>query len=334
VELTHDGVAGWDYATPLPSLDLMVQQATEDVRQKAAVFWSPDSTRLVTYRIDSRQSGRFTSLQFVPPDQLRPKSFTYVYPLPGEVLAKAEPMVFHIQSGRRVAVKTPALELPFQEGPGFEWLPDGRSFYYDYDERGDKAKELRIVDPEDGEQRVLVREQSERYVDPGITTFRLVHATGEIIGTSERDGWSHLYLFSQKAGQLPFQLTRGAWVVREIEHVDEQARRVYFRASGRETAEDPYQTHLYSVGFDGKGLSLLSPENGDHTVSISPDGATSWTTTRGRTRLASRCCAALRTGPRCVRSRQPTSARWPLWAGVCRSPSMGRRPTARRTSMA
>ena len=71
LQLTHDGVAGWDYATPLPSLRVMVDQGTEDVKQPAAVFWSPDSSKLITYRIDSRNSGRFTSLQFVPPDQLQ-----------------------------------------------------------------------------------------------------------------------------------------------------------------------------------------------------------------------------------------------------------------------
>ena len=83
LQLTHDGVAAG--TTPLLSLRLrvMVDQGTEDVKQPAAVFWSPDSSKLVTYRIDSRNSGRFTSLQFVPPDQLRPRAFTYVYPLAG-----------------------------------------------------------------------------------------------------------------------------------------------------------------------------------------------------------------------------------------------------------
>jgi hypothetical protein len=85
-QLTQDGVVGWDYATPLPSLQPMVEQGTEELKQKPAVFWAPDSSKLVTYRIDSRTAGRFTSIQFVPRDQLRPKAFTVVYPLPGETL--------------------------------------------------------------------------------------------------------------------------------------------------------------------------------------------------------------------------------------------------------
>ena len=272
LQLTQDGVAGWDYATPLPSLRLMVDQGTEDVKQPAAVFWAPDSSKLVTYRIDSRNSGRFTSLQFVPPNQLRPKAFTYVYPLPGEVLAKAEPIIFDIQSGRRIDVKDASIELPFQDGPGFEWFPDSKSFYYDYDERGYKAKELRIVDASTGEQKLVIREQADTYVDPGETFYRFVKGTGEVLWGSERDGWDHLYLYG-KTGQLENQLTQGDWVVRQIEHVDEANRRVYFSASGREKGEDPYQAHLYRVGFDGKGLQLLTAENANHSIDFSPDGS-------------------------------------------------------------
>jgi len=271
LQLTNDGVAGWDYATPLPSLRVMVDQGTEDVKQPAAVFWSPDSSKLITYRLDSRNSGRFTSLQFVPPDQLRPRAFTYVYPLPGEVLAKAVPIIFDIQSGKRIDVQA-SIELPFQDGPGFDWFPDSKSFHYDYDERGFKAKELRVVDAATGEQKVLVREQSDALLDPGETFYNFVDSTGEILWASERDGWNHLYIYN-KGGQLENQLTQGPWVVRQIEHVDEKNRRVYFLANGREKSEDPYQTHLYGVGFDGKGLQLLSPENADHSVSVSPGGA-------------------------------------------------------------
>jgi len=272
LQLTQDGVAGCDYATSLPSLRLMVDQGTEDVKEPAAVFWAPDSSRLVTYRIDSRNSGRFTSLQFVPPNQLRPKAFTYVYPLPGEVLAKAEPIIFEIQSGRRIDVKNASIELPFQDGPGFEWFPDSKSFYYDYDERGYKAKELRVVDAATGEQKVLVREQSDTYVDPGQTFYRFVKGTGEILWGSERDGWDQLYLYS-KTGQLQNEITQGHWVVQPIEHIDEANRRVYFSATGREKDEDPYQAHLYRIGFDGKDLQPLTPENANHSIKFSPDGS-------------------------------------------------------------
>ena len=272
VQLTFDGVAEWDYAAELPTLRALVEQGTQDIQQVPAVFWSPDSTKLVTYRLDSRNAGRLTSLQYVPPDQLRPKAFSVVYQLPGETLPTALPIIFDLSSGTRVDVKTTPLELPFQDGPGFEWFPDGKRIFYDYDTRGEKTIEMRVVDATTGDQSVVFRESSEKYVDPGETSIRFIQNTGEMVVTSERDGWDHLYLFD-KTGQMKQQLTQGPWVVHRIEFIDEKTRRVYFLAGGREKGEDPYQTHLYSVGLDGKDLTLLTPENANHSVSISPDAA-------------------------------------------------------------
>src|SRR5258708_37140202 len=145
--------------------------------------------------MDTRNAGRFTNLQFVPTGQLRPKAFTVVYPLPGEVLPKAEPIIFDVQRGKRIDVKTALLEIQFQGGPGFEWFPDSKTFYYEADERGEKSIELRTVDSETGEQEIVVRGKSDRYVDPGETFFRFLHDSGEILWSSERDGWNHLYLY-------------------------------------------------------------------------------------------------------------------------------------------
>ena len=271
VRLTRDGEPSYDYATPVPSLRPMVAQGTQDIKQRPAVFWSPDSLKLVTYRMDTRNAGRFSYLQFVPPGQLRPKEYSVVYPLPGEVLPKAEPIIFEVQSAKRIAVKSAPIEIQFQGGPGFDWYEDGKAFSYDAWERGEKSIELREVDASTGDQRVVVREKSDRYVDPGETHFRILHETGDVVWTSERDGWNHLYLSSLKTGELRCQLTQGPWVVRQIVDVDETGHRVYFLANGREKDEDPYQTHLYAVGFDGKGLALLTPENASHTVGFSPD---------------------------------------------------------------
>ena len=272
LQLTRDGVAGDDYATPLPSLRTLVEQGTENPRERAGVSWSPDSSKLVTYRMDSRNAGKFTSLQFVPPDQLRPKAYTVVYPLPGEVLPQAEPIIFDIQTGKQIEVKTKPLEMQFQGGPFFEWLPDSQHFYYEHDLRGEKRIEVREVDAATGEQKVLVQESAETYVDPGETFFRLIHDGDEILWSSERSGWNQLYLYNGKTGLLENPVTQGGWVVRQISYLDEKARQVYFLASGREKDEDPYLTHLYRANFDGSGLQLLTPGNANHTVSFSPDG--------------------------------------------------------------
>ncbi|HEV2233928.1 MAG TPA: DPP IV N-terminal domain-containing protein [Terriglobia bacterium] len=273
VQLTHDGEKSWDYATPLPSSRLIVEQGTEDPRERPAVFWSPDSSKLVTYRIDSRHVGRFTTMQFVPPDQMRPKSFTYVYPLPGEILSQAEPIIFDLQKSRRIEMQTDPLEIEFQGGPSFGWFKDSKRIHYQFHSRGWKSLEFREVDAATGKERTVAQEESNTYVDPGETHIEIVNDGAELLWTSERDGWNHIYLYNGQTGQLENQVTRGPWVVRGIAHVDEKARVVYFLACGREPNEDPYLSHLYKINFDGSGLQLLTPENANHTVSFSPDGA-------------------------------------------------------------
>ena len=60
--------------------------------------------------------------------------------------------------------------------------------------------------------------------------------------------------------------------MQQILALDEKARTVTFTALGREPGRDPYFTHLYRVGLDGKGLTLLTPEDANHDVSLSPSG--------------------------------------------------------------
>jgi len=94
----------------------------------------------------------------------------------------------------------------------------------------------------------------------------------QIMWSSQRDGWCHLYLYDWKTGELKNQITKGDWVVRGIERVDEQTRQIYFFASGREAGRDPYLRHLYKINFDGTGLFLLTPGHGEHSVTFSPCG--------------------------------------------------------------
>lgn len=271
-QLTTDGIKSWDYATPLPSSDLLVREGTEDPKERAAVFWSPDSNKLVTYRLDSRNAGRFTTIQFVPPDQLRPKAFTYVYPLPGEVMPTAQPIIFDVHTLKRTDIQTAPLEIYFQGGPYFAWYKDSERIHYTFHSRGYKRLEFREVDAETGKERVVLQEEAKTYIDPGETRIELVNEGAELLLTSERDGWNHMYLYNGKSGALENQVTKGPWVVRNIVHVDEKNRQIYFLAGGKEKGEDPYLTHLYKVNFDGSGLQLLTPENANHTASVSPDG--------------------------------------------------------------
>jgi len=273
VRLTHDGTQRYDYSATLPGLPRMIQEGAADIRVAPSVRWAPDSRRLLAYRLDRRSARQFTVVQSVPKAGIRPLSYTYDYPLPGEVgLSRAEPVVIEIETRQVIPVQTEPLDLLYTGGPNFQWFTDSRRLYFVYTKRGYQNVQLREVDAATGAVRLLVEERSETFIDPGMTYFRILEETSEVVWSSERDGWCHLYLYDGKTGRRKQQITKGPWVVRGISRLDEKARRVYFTASGREAGRDPYLVHVYRAGLDGSDLRLLTPEDGEHAPSFSPTG--------------------------------------------------------------
>src|SRR5260370_37042033 len=92
-----------------------------------------------------------------------------------------------------------------------------------------------------------------------------------MIYVSGRDGWRHLYLVDTKEGRIKNQITKGEFVVRGIDKIDEENRQIWFRAGGKNSEQDPYFIHFYRVNFDGSGLVALTEGNANHSVQYSPD---------------------------------------------------------------
>ena len=107
---------------------------------------------------------------------------------------------------------------------------------------------------------------------PGRSNWRYLDASGEIIWFSERDNWGQLYLYDLKTGALKNPITSGEGNASQIVRIDEKARTIWFVGVGQEKGRDPYFRHLYRVGFDGRNQALLTPEDADHEIALSPSG--------------------------------------------------------------
>ncbi len=113
-----------------------------------------------------------------------------------------------------------------------------------------------------GEQRTLITETSTTWV-PLHNSLRFLKG-GDILWSSERSGFQHLYLASPD-GQKITPLTSGNWPVDELLAVDEEAGKVYFRAG----IDSPRESAILATDLSGSGrIERLSTVPGMHSASF------------------------------------------------------------------
>ncbi|MBT8398534.1 MAG: prolyl oligopeptidase family serine peptidase [Gemmatimonadetes bacterium] len=242
-----------------------------NVYTRRSISWSPDSKKLAVYRVIPGHQRQVHYVESSPDNQLQPLHSTLTYAKPGDVLDKEHPVVFDIEAGRQVDIDD-SLSSNAYTLSRLVWREDSRRLTFEYNQRGHRVYRIIEIDAATGETRSVISEEPETFFEYSGKKFREDIGDGEeIVWMSERDGWNHLYLYDGVTGQVKNQITRGEWVVRGVDRVDEENRQIWFRASGMNSGQDPYFVHYYRINFDGSGLIALTEADGTHTVSYSPD---------------------------------------------------------------
>ena len=243
------------------------------------IAWSPDSKKLAAYHTRPGYDRQIPYIESSPADQLQPKHMTIAYRKPGDALDIAYPVLFDLASKSETEIDRGLFPNPYSLSPPV-WWKDSRAFTFEYNQRGHQAYTVIEVDGQTGKTRPLVAETTKTFfyynnIGPGLSGGRKyrhdVNDGKEIIWASERDGWEHLYLYDGKTGKVKNQITKGDWLVRDVNFVDDEKRQIWFEAGGMNPAQDPYFTHYYRINFDGTGLTKLTDADGTHTVTFSHD---------------------------------------------------------------
>ena len=251
IALTLDGTAGLYY-------------------DAQSLQWSPDSKKLATVKIRDVKERRIPLISSSPTTQKQPLLEWRDYAKPGDVLPISLPVLFDIGSRKQIQLDVTPYENQYQlflTG----WRKDSRAFTFEYNQRGHQRYIIGEVDATNGNIRHLIDEQTKTFIYY-YNNYRYDLNDGkELLWISERDGWRHLYLIDGANGRIKQQVTKGEWVVRNVDYVDETNRMVYFTASGFNPDEDPYNLHYCRIRLDGTGFTDLTPENGNHQVTLSAD---------------------------------------------------------------
>ncbi|HEY8174875.1 MAG TPA: DPP IV N-terminal domain-containing protein, partial [Gemmatimonadaceae bacterium] len=274
-QLTTDGVKDFGYAT---------DNAGWTKSDRPVLTWSPDSRKIATFQQDERGTSE---MYLVATKVGAPTLQAWRYPLPGDSV------IFRIH---RVVIEVDGPGAPrlvrFQMPPDqhrstvsddincggaicdVRWFPDASAVAFVSSSRDHKQAWMRVADASTGAVRTLFEERSATQVGDASATenWRVLPASNELVWWSQRDNWIHLYLYDVTTGQLKQRITNGEGNVDDILRIDDKTRTIYFVGNGKEPGRDPYFRHFYKIRIDGRGQTLLTPENADHSISLSPQG--------------------------------------------------------------
>jgi dipeptidyl aminopeptidase/acylaminoacyl peptidase len=238
-----------------------------------SIAWAPDSKKLAAYRLKPGYHRFIQYIESSPADQLQPKYSTFEYAKPGDALDLDQPVLFLVNEKRQVRIDNVLFPNPYDITMPV-WRQDGRAFTFECNQRGHQVYRVIEVNGTTGQPRSVISEEPTTFFCYSGKKYRFDVADGkEVVWMSERDGWNHIYLFDGVTGALKNQITKGTWVVRGVDRVDEAARTIWFQASGVVPGQDPYFVHYGRVNFDGTGLTWLTAENGNHAAVYSADFA-------------------------------------------------------------
>jgi len=237
----------------------------------ASLVWSPDSKMIAAYRVRPGYQRKTEYVESSPGDQLQPKYHTIDYAKPGDALDQPQPVFLNVETKKQIVVDNTLFPNPYNL-TRLEWRKDSRAFTFEYNQRGHQVYRVIEVDAATGKPRAVISEEPKTFFCYSGKKYRSDIGDGkEVIWMSERDGWNHLYLYDGVTGKVKNQITKGEWVVRGVEKVDEEKRQIWFQASGMYPGKDPYFVHYYRINFDGSGLTALTEADAYHQVSFSSD---------------------------------------------------------------
>ena len=275
-QLTFDGKPDYGYAT---------DNAGWKHTDNAIVVWSPDGRKIATFQQDQRKTSTMT---LVGTNVGEPKVQQWKYPFAGDAdvttierviidLSGARPQVVRLQMPPDQHRSTCSDDIACDDGwEDVQWAKDGKTLAFVSTDRGHKSAQLRVADAATGKVRDVYKETvaTQYQSAPALASvnWRYLPESNEFLWFSQKSDWGHLYLHDLATGKEKRQITRGDWNVTQVARLDPASRTLWIKGVGREAGRDPYFVHFYKVGMDGGEVQLLTPEDANHTVTLSDDG--------------------------------------------------------------
>ena len=211
--------------------------------------WSPDSKKIAYMRFDESKVKEYNMQMW---GELYPEDYRYKYPKAGEDNSKVELWIYYLDDDEKTRCAYTDKIIGWEYIPRFQWTPWGSLAFMCLN----RLQNHMQISTNYGA--CLYTEQCDTYVEVPdtwqfITVGKGKKAQEQMLITSEKDGYRHIYLYDMK-GNLVRQVTSGNYEVCDVLGIDVKNQRLYY--TSRE--HHPTQKSLFVIGFDGKKKQCLN----------------------------------------------------------------------------
>jgi len=224
--------------------------------------WSPDGTHIAFWRLDQSMVPTFPIIRY--PNDSHVQVETMRYPKAGDPNSRVRIGVANVATRQLTWVDIGSNEDIYI--PGIQWTKDPDVLAVKRLNRGQDTLDLMLANIDDGSTEIVLTETDTAWIDAEGGYLEFLDDSDRFVWTSNRDGFSHLYLYSLD-GTLEKQVTSGPWEVTSVYGVDERRGVIYFAS----TKPSPLERHLYRIKLDGSGMRRMTDEPGWHSINFSPD---------------------------------------------------------------
>ncbi|MBO7100574.1 MAG: S9 family peptidase [Bacteroidales bacterium] len=233
--------------------------------------WSPDSKKIAYMRFDESKVKEYNMQMW---GALYPEDYKYKYPKAGEDNSEVSLIVYNIETqsyfnpgfdGRPLFVADGKSKWEYI--PRFQWTNNADVLAFMVMNRLQNTMRIEAVNIQSKENINLYEEQCDTYVEVPdtwqfITVGKGKKAKEQMLITSEKDGYRHIYLYGMD-GKLVKQVTSGNYEICDVPGVDVKNQRLYY--TSRE--HGAINKSLFVIGFDGKKKECLNYTDGYGTYS-------------------------------------------------------------------
>jgi len=267
-QLSNAGFKNYEYASYYGWGDIMNGEGVNRP-ERFAVNWSPDSRWIQTFICDLRSGNKMYLLDWSIDSEYRAKLLSYFRASPGDTnMVYMIPVFFNVETGEEI--RKDDMRSTHTNPISYEWSKNEPGIVYEENPvRGYQKVEMFRYDVNKKTREKLYEESSTTNMD-GYNSW-IEEDWGKLIIASEKDGWRQLYSMDLKTKSIQ-PITRGSYYINNVPYWDDKKRFIIFTANGKEEGRNPYLNHAYRINLDGTGLTLLTSENANHDVYISPDG--------------------------------------------------------------